>query len=152
LVQAMHGDLIATLVNEAVAYSRVTKYLRTAQFNPTKVFSNPDAGSCHLDDSDRGILAALEEKPFSSVRELARATHLPATTVYRRLINSHWLGLRHLRWARHPLSDAQKLSHAGSEIPGANQKLLPMAWHSGSRPSTEAIALERMLVRATTRS
>jgi hypothetical protein len=33
--QTIHNDLLATLGNEAVAYSRVTKYLRTAQFGPT---------------------------------------------------------------------------------------------------------------------
>jgi hypothetical protein len=93
--QAIHDDLMSTLCNEAITDRTVTKYPRTAQFNPTKVPSNPDASSTHLDDSDRATLATLEEKPFPSVRELARATHLPPTTVYRRLINSFGLVLRH---------------------------------------------------------
>jgi hypothetical protein len=72
--QVFHDDLGATLGYEAVAYSIVTKYLRTAKFNSTMVPSNPDAcshhlTSPHLDDSDKAILAIFEEKPFSSVRE-----------------------------------------------------------------------------------
>jgi hypothetical protein len=39
--QAIHDDLLATLGNEAVAYSRVTKYLRTAQFDLTKSLQTP---------------------------------------------------------------------------------------------------------------
>jgi hypothetical protein len=61
--QAIHNDLMATLGNEAVTYRTVTKYLRTAQFDL-------DSSSPHLTSaSGRAILATLEEKPFSSVRE-----------------------------------------------------------------------------------
>jgi hypothetical protein len=52
----------------------------------------------HLDDSDQAILAALEERPFSSVRELAGVTCLPCMTVHRRVNNSLGFILRHLRW------------------------------------------------------
>jgi hypothetical protein len=41
-----------------------------------------------FDDSDQNILAALENSPFASVRQLSRLTYLPSTTVYRRLIHS----------------------------------------------------------------
>jgi hypothetical protein len=68
-VQAIHNGLIATLSDEAETYSTMTNYLRTALFDPTTVPSSADASSPHLDDSDRAILAALEENPFSSVRE-----------------------------------------------------------------------------------
>jgi hypothetical protein len=65
----------------------------------------------HLDDSDRAILAVLEEEPFSSVRELARATHLPPTPISRRLVNSHAFVLGYLRWVTHRLSDAHEPQH-----------------------------------------
>jgi hypothetical protein len=45
--QTIHDDLIATPGKEAVEYSRVTKYLRTAQFDPITVPSHPDASSPH---------------------------------------------------------------------------------------------------------
>jgi hypothetical protein len=96
--QAIDDNLVATLGAEASAYSTVMKYLGTAQFDPAKDPLNSDASSSHLDDSDKAILAALEEKSFSSVRELARATHLPRITVHRRLTNSLWFILYRLRW------------------------------------------------------
>jgi hypothetical protein len=91
--QTIHNYLIATLGNETVADITVTKYLRTAQFDPTKVPPNSDASSPHVTSMtptglDRIILAAHGKEPFSLVHELARATHLTTTTVYKRLINS----------------------------------------------------------------
>jgi hypothetical protein len=41
--------------------------------------------SPHLNESNEAILRALGELPFSSIRQLPRAAHLPATTVYRQL-------------------------------------------------------------------
>jgi hypothetical protein len=69
--QAIYDGLVATLGGEALPYSTVTKYVSKAQSNAAKLPSNPDASSPHLDDSDRVIWAALEEKLFSSVRKLA---------------------------------------------------------------------------------
>jgi hypothetical protein len=42
-------------------------------------------------------LSALDENPFASVRQLSRLTHIPATTVYRRLTESLGFTARHLR-------------------------------------------------------
>jgi hypothetical protein len=67
--QTIHDDRIATLDNEAVAYSDMATYLPTAQFDARKVRSNLEASSPHLDDSDRAVLATLEERPFSLVCE-----------------------------------------------------------------------------------
>jgi hypothetical protein len=72
--QAIHDDLVATLGAEAPAYSTVTKYLRTAPFDPAKGPPKTLRSKFTLfrfDDSDQAILAILEEKSFSSVRELA---------------------------------------------------------------------------------
>jgi hypothetical protein len=57
--QAIHDDLVAT---------------------PFSAAASP-----HIDELDEAILRALEEFPFSSVRQILYATHLPKTTVYRRL-------------------------------------------------------------------
>jgi DNA-binding IclR family transcriptional regulator len=43
------------------------------------------------------ILAALEDNPFASVRQLSRLTHLPSTTVYRRLTQSLGFAARHVQ-------------------------------------------------------
>jgi hypothetical protein len=126
--QAIHDDLRARLGNEAVAYSRVTKYIRMAQFAPTKVLSNPDASSPHVTSTTPTGLSwqPLRKNRFhqcASLRELAQATHLSGTTVYERLINSLGCGLCHLRWVPHLLSDAQK-----QERIELSSSLLRMGW------------------------
>jgi hypothetical protein len=84
------------------------RYLREAGFLPLKSEPHPVDVQRDLDDSDQALLAALEDSPFALVRQFSRLTHLPSTTVYRRL--TQWLGFvpRHLRWVAHALSDAQK--------------------------------------------
>jgi hypothetical protein len=48
LAQAIHDDPVATLGAEAPAYSTVTKYLRTAQFDPAKHPRNCHVSLLHL--------------------------------------------------------------------------------------------------------
>jgi GMP synthase-like glutamine amidotransferase len=79
----IHDDIVATLGADAVSYSLVTRYLREAQFPPSKPERHSADVQRDLDDSDQAILAALEESPFASVRQLSRLTHLPSTTLYR---------------------------------------------------------------------
>jgi hypothetical protein len=66
----------------------VTHHLREERFPPSKSEPHPDDVQRDLDDSDQAILAALEDSPFVSVRQLSRLTHLASTTVYRRLAQS----------------------------------------------------------------
>jgi hypothetical protein len=95
--QVIHDDLVAILGEEAIAYSTVRKYLREAQTAPDDASALFDELSPHMDDSDEAILSALEELSFSSVRKLSYATHLPATTRYRRLSEKLGFVTRHLR-------------------------------------------------------
>jgi hypothetical protein len=83
MARVIHDDLVATLREEALAYITVTKYLREAQISPGNTIQLSDVTSLHIDDSDETILRALEQLPFSSVRMLSRATHLPVTTEYK---------------------------------------------------------------------
>jgi hypothetical protein len=81
----IHDDLVATLGAEAVSYPSVTCYLREVIFassNPPDPLPLPEH---QLDDSDQAILLTLADQPFESIRELSRLTHLPRTTVHRRL-------------------------------------------------------------------
>jgi transposase len=84
----IHDDIAATLGSDAVSYSLVTRYLREARFPPSKPEPHPADVQGDLDDSDQTILAALEDSPFALARQLSRLTHLPSTTVYRRLTQS----------------------------------------------------------------
>jgi hypothetical protein len=83
----IQDNIVVTLGLDAVSYSSVTRYLREAQFPPSKPEPHPADVQRDLNDSDQAILAALEDSPFAAVRQLSRLTHLPSTTVYRRLAN-----------------------------------------------------------------
>jgi hypothetical protein len=79
----IHDDIVATLGSDAVSYSSATRHLREARFPPSKPEPHPADVQSDLDDSNQAILAALEDSPFASVRQLCRLTDLPSTTVYR---------------------------------------------------------------------
>jgi hypothetical protein len=104
----IHNEIIITLGPVAVSYNAGPRYFREARFPPSKPEPHPADVQRDLDDSDQAILTALEDRPFASVRQLSQLTHLPSTTVYRRLTQSLRFMARHLRWVPHALSDAQK--------------------------------------------
>jgi hypothetical protein len=112
LGHAIHDDLVATLSPKAVAYNMVTPYLHEAQVGTAEVTLGPEPSSPHLDDSDRAILAALEEKKsnFRPCENLPKPpiSHTHAT-VYRRLTKLIGFGRRLPRWVPHLLSDTQKV-------------------------------------------
>jgi hypothetical protein len=94
-VPGCFNDRVATLGEEAIAYNRMTNYLRAARIIPRDATSLSAAISPHIDESDEAILGARDEPPFSSVRQFFWAIHLPVTRVYRRL--SAKLGLAPLQ-------------------------------------------------------
>jgi hypothetical protein len=106
---AIHHDLVATLGPEAVSYSCVTGYLLDAIFVSSNSPANIPEAESQFDDCDQAILLALAEQSFALVRELARLTHLPGTTLQRRLTQSLGFCARHLRWLPQLLSYSQKL-------------------------------------------
>jgi hypothetical protein len=73
------------------------KYLREARISHGNTATSADVTSPHIEESDEAILRALEELPFSSVRQLSRAIHLLVATVYRRLSEKLEFIARHLR-------------------------------------------------------
>jgi hypothetical protein len=91
--QVIHNELANVLGADAIADSTVTLYLRQ-RFLPT-IPIDP------LDDSfttmiDQTVLEALENQPFSYLRELAKLTCIPTTTVYRHLTQSFGFVVKHL--------------------------------------------------------
>jgi hypothetical protein len=108
IAQVIHDDLVPTLGEEATAYSTVTDSLRAALIIPCDGTPFSAATSPHIDESDEAILRALEELPFSSVRQLSRATYLPNTMGYRRLSEKLGFTARHIGWVRQILFDDQK--------------------------------------------
>jgi hypothetical protein len=102
----IHDDIVATLRPDTMSYSSVTRSLCEARFPPSTSELHPGDVQRDLDDSDQAISAALEDSPFAPVQQLPRLTHLPLTTVYRRLTQSLGFVARHFRLVPHALSDA----------------------------------------------
>jgi hypothetical protein len=83
-LDAIHDDLVRTLWKDAVAYSTVTKYARSAQFSGRKEATPPEAPDVERSPVDEAILTDLAEFPFpfSSVREFSRRICLPRSIVH----------------------------------------------------------------------
>jgi hypothetical protein len=60
------------------------------------------------ENCDQVIVLAFAEQPFALIGQLVRLTHLPRTTVHRRLTQPLGFEVRHLQWVPHRLSDTQK--------------------------------------------
>jgi hypothetical protein len=89
-LDAIHDDLVRALGKDAVAYSMVTKYARSAQFSGRKEATPREAPDVERSPVNEAILTALAEFPFpfSSVRELSRRICLPRSTLHRLLKQS----------------------------------------------------------------
>jgi hypothetical protein len=94
---AIHKDLMATFWCDAIAYSTVARYLHDADCSSSNQRTASVEASRALDDSDQVILSSLDENLFASVRQLSRLTHIPPTTVYRRITNSLGFTAYHLQ-------------------------------------------------------
>jgi hypothetical protein len=107
LARAIHEVLTATVGRDAAAYTSVARYLREANCLPSS--KGAPSADVHrgVDNADKAHLPLLDQNPFASTRQLSRLTHVPATTIYRRLKESLGFTLRHPRWTPHALSDAQ---------------------------------------------
>jgi hypothetical protein len=67
-LDAIHDDLVRTLGKDAVTYSTVIKYPRSAQFSGRKEAAHPETSDVERNPVDEAILTVLAEFPFSSVR------------------------------------------------------------------------------------
>jgi hypothetical protein len=102
-LDAIHDDLACTLGKDAVTYSTVTRYARSAQFSGRKEIIPPEGPDVERSPVDEAILTALAGFPFSSMRKLSRRICLPRSTVHRHrhLMQSLRFTVRHLRWVPH---------------------------------------------------
>jgi hypothetical protein len=108
----IHDNLVATHTREAVCNGSVARSLRSrssTSVTDPKPNVPPDPV---FTESDEAILAALEESPFSSIRQFARATHLTPSRVSLHLTQKLGYTVRHLRCVPHTLSAADKLVRA----------------------------------------
>jgi hypothetical protein len=91
---AIHEELVQILGSDAIAYSTVTCHLRASRWTAQTEERHSDPSP---DVVDSAVLEALYQTPFASVRELAKTTCIPSTTVWRRLTASLGFVVKHLR-------------------------------------------------------
>jgi hypothetical protein len=94
---AIHKDLMDTLGLDAVVDSSLTRYLREGWYLPSDQGTPSVEDDRDIDEADQAILFTLDQNPFASVRQLSQLTHIPSTTIYRRLTQSLGFTTRHLR-------------------------------------------------------
>jgi hypothetical protein len=81
-LNAINEDVMYVLGENVVAYSTVTKYVRSEKFPPRN--DGPPSHPINVEPGpvDQAILTALADYPFSSVRELSRLACLPWSAVH----------------------------------------------------------------------
>jgi hypothetical protein len=86
----------------------ITRYLQQRSFphSSESAGEEPEMGSC--DSIDRAILQAFNEQPFSSLRQLAKRTLIPATTIRCHLVDKMGYKIKHCKCVPHRRSAAQK--------------------------------------------
>jgi hypothetical protein len=106
--QEITGELVAVLGSDAIGYPTVTKYLRQTRIPPIPMQTLEKPRNTVTDDA---ILDPLQRQPFSSIRELAKLTCIPRSTVHRQVTQTLGFVVKHLRWVPHGLTDAPRASH-----------------------------------------
>jgi hypothetical protein len=104
----IHADLIVTLKTEAVCYGSFTHYLCSRSFTISIDPGQSEPPNPVLTESNKTILAALEEQPFPLVGQLAQVTYLAPSTFYCHLTEKLGYTVRHFHWVPNILSAADK--------------------------------------------
>jgi hypothetical protein len=101
----VHNELVAVRGPDVIASSTVTSDRRQRQ---SPAISSEPSHEPPTTIIDEAIPDALDKQSFSSVRELAKHTSIPTTTVHRYLTGSLGFVVKHLRSVPHTLADTQK--------------------------------------------
>jgi hypothetical protein len=111
--RAVHSKLTAILGADAIADSIVNKYLCHRQFS--SILVDPPTPR----NQRQSVLIKQFLIPLSiihSIRQLARFTCIPTTTVHRHLTQSLGFMVKHLRWVPHTLTPTQEMERATLSI------------------------------------
>ena len=104
----IYNDIVHTLGPDVIGYSTVTKYVRAESFFKNYIIIENDQNFSDAMENQILIKDALNKFPFASVREIAKITGIPKSTVYDVLIYQLQFVLKHLRWIPHSLNSSQK--------------------------------------------
>ena len=105
--EQIHKEINETLGPKTIAYSTVTKYFRKELFASDKKTSE-NIDKKMIDEKNQILVEnALKIFPFASVREIAKMTGIPKSSVYRVLTEQLNYVNRHLKWIPHSLNSSQ---------------------------------------------
>lgn len=104
---AILNDINETLGPNKIGYSTISKYLRSQSFSPKKTPIEKKQEKSLDEKNQIIILHALELFPFLLVREIAKMTNIPKSSVYHILTEQLHYVLKHLRWIPHSLNSSQ---------------------------------------------
>jgi len=104
----IYQEINAVLGEKTISYSSVTRYLRERSFRDSSAAPDPEVDFDAPNLVEQAIQEALDERPFSSLRQLAKRILVPMSTVRYHLVNCMGYKLKHVRWVPHTLSTGQK--------------------------------------------
>jgi hypothetical protein len=105
----IYHDLVTTLHEDALPYSRVTLWPRQERLPRFSEPSHNSARDPRVTETDQAILSTLIIQPFGSVRDIARLACVSCSTIHSHLRRSLELSIRHLYWIPHVLIYEQEL-------------------------------------------
>jgi predicted transcriptional regulator len=83
----IHAEINSVLGQGTVGYSTITRYLRKRSSPHSSESAEEEAEIGICDTIDRTILPALNEQPFSSLRQLAKMTLISVKTIRYHLVD-----------------------------------------------------------------
>jgi hypothetical protein len=104
----IHAESNSGLGQGTVGYSTITRCLRKRSFPHSSESAEEEPGIRSCDPIDRAILQALNQQPFSSLRQLAKRTLIPAISIRYRLVDRMGYKIKHCKCVLHRLSAARK--------------------------------------------
>jgi hypothetical protein len=93
-----HTELVEVFGSDSIAYSTVTKDIWNDVLSQDEPEAEDRAEDQGFSITDNAILEAFEMMPFASIRQIAKMTFIPPTTIFRRLTKSFHFVLQRMRW------------------------------------------------------
>jgi hypothetical protein len=78
---AIHAEINSVIGEGTIGYSTVTRYLRKQSFANASYLAPEEPHLAAADTIDNAILQALDESPFASLRQIAKRTLIPMSTL-----------------------------------------------------------------------
>jgi hypothetical protein len=108
----VHIELVRVFGSDTMAYSIVTKYIRTDVILQNEPKAEDQTEEQGFSNTDNPILDALDMISFSSIHQIAKMTFIRPAIVFLHLTKSLHFALKRLHSVPHRRSDLQKQAWA----------------------------------------